>query len=156
NAALLANIAHGVITGLLFFLVGGVKDRYHTGDLVALGSGLMARLPLLGGLFLLACVASLGLPGLAGFWGEAFALLAAFRPATGLPGPLFGVLLAVAAVGTALTAAYFLRLLRSLVTGPDAPGPALVRVAALSAGAGSRAGRSGPGRCGAGGPGSGS
>src|SRR5262249_9945798 len=132
NAALLANIAHGVITGLLFFLVGGVKDRYHTGDLVALGSGLMARLPLLGGLFLLACVASLGLPGLAGFWGEAFALLAAFRPAAGLPGPLFGVVLAVAAVGPALTAAYFLRLLRSLVTGPDAPGPALVGAAALS------------------------
>jgi NADH-quinone oxidoreductase subunit M len=133
NAALLANIAHGVITGLLFFLVGGVKDRYHTGSLRALGSGLMARLPLLGGLFLLACVASLGLPGLAGFWGEAFALLAAFRPAAGLSGPLFAVLLAVAAVGTALTAAYFLRLLRMLVTGPDAPGPDLPSAAGADA-----------------------
>ncbi|HSV68428.1 MAG TPA: NADH-quinone oxidoreductase subunit M [Mycobacteriales bacterium] len=119
NAALLANIAHGVITGLLFFLVGAVKDRYHTGDLGDLGSGLMARLPVLGGLFLLACVASLGLPGLAGFWGEALALLAAFRPDAALSGVLFAVLLAVAAVGTALTAAYFLRLLRELVTGPD-------------------------------------
>jgi NADH-quinone oxidoreductase subunit M len=119
NAALLANIAHGVITGLLFFCVGGMKDRYHTGDLPALGSGLLARLPVLGGLLLLACLASLGLPGLAGFWGEAFALLAAFRPAPGLPGPLFAVLLAVAAAGTALTAAYFLRLLRLLVTGPS-------------------------------------
>jgi len=128
NAALLANIAHGIITGLLFFLVGGVKDRYHTGDLGTLGSGLMARLPVLGGLFLLACVASLGLPGLASFWGEALALLAAFRPAPGLPGPLFGVLLAVAAVGTALTTAYFLRLLRMLVTGPDAPGTGLSQV----------------------------
>lgn len=117
NAALLANIAHGVITGLLFFLVGGIKDRYHTGDLAALGSGLSARLPVLGGLFVLACVASLGLPGLAGFWGEAFTLLAAFRPAVGPA--LFTVLLAVAAVGVALTTAYFLRLLRRLVTGPN-------------------------------------
>lgn len=122
NAALLANIAHGVITGLLFFLVGGVKDRYHTGELAALGSGLAARLPVLGGLFALACIASLGLPGLAGFWGEAFALLAAFEPAADLSGALFAVLLGVAAVGTALTAAYFLRLLRRFVLGPDTVG----------------------------------
>jgi NADH-quinone oxidoreductase subunit M len=119
NAALLANVAHGVITGLLFFLVGAVKDRYHTGDLDALGNGLASRLPRLGGLFVLAAVASLGLPGLAGFWGEAFALLASYRPAPGLPRGLFAVLLAVAAAGTALTAAYFLRLLRRFVLGAD-------------------------------------
>ncbi|MBI1759102.1 MAG: NADH-quinone oxidoreductase subunit M [Actinobacteria bacterium] len=119
NAALLANIAHGIITGLLFFAVGAVKDRYHTADLPTLGSGLMARLPVLGGLLLVGSVASLGLPGLAGFWGEAFVLLSAFQPASGLPGSLFTALLVVAGVGAALTAAYFLRLLRMLVTGPD-------------------------------------
>jgi NADH-quinone oxidoreductase subunit M len=119
NAALLGNIAHGLITGLLFFLIGGVKDRYHTADLRALGSGLAARLPRLGTLFVLACVASLGLPGLAGFWGEAFALLASYRPAPELSRDLFVVLLVAAAVGTALTTAYFLRLLRRLVLGPD-------------------------------------
>jgi NADH-quinone oxidoreductase subunit M len=119
NAALLGNVAHGLITGLLFFLVGGVKDRYHTADLTALGSGLAERLPRLGGLLALGCVASLGLPGLAGFWGEAFALLGAYRPAPSLSRPLFAVLLVVAAVGTALTTGYFLRLLRGLVLGPD-------------------------------------
>ncbi|HZB51472.1 MAG TPA: NADH-quinone oxidoreductase subunit M [Mycobacteriales bacterium] len=121
NAALLGNIAHGLITGLLFFLVGGIKDRYGTADLRTLGSGLAARLPRLGALFVLASVASLGLPGLAGFWGEAFALQAAFRPAPELSRGLYAVLLAVAAVGTAITAAYFLRLLRALVLGPDVP-----------------------------------
>ena len=119
NASLIGNVAHGLITGLLFFLIGGVKDRYHTSDLVELGSGLSARLPRLGALIVLAAVASLGLPGLAGFWGEAFALLASFRPAPDLSRPLFVVLLAVAAVGSAITTAYFLRLLRSLVLGPD-------------------------------------
>jgi NADH-quinone oxidoreductase subunit M len=119
NAALFGNIAHGLITGLLFFLIGGVKDRYHTADLDELGSGLAERQPRLGWLFVLACVASLGLPGLAGFWGEAFVLLAAYRPAAVLSRPLFLVLLAVAAAGTAVTAAYFLRLLRRLVLGPD-------------------------------------
>ncbi|MEN3360197.1 MAG: NADH-quinone oxidoreductase subunit [Mycobacteriales bacterium] len=118
NAALLGNIAHGLITGLLFFLVGGVKDRYHTADLTALGGGLAGRQPRLGALLAFGCVASLGLPGLAGFWGEAFALLAAYRPAVALSRPLFAVLLAVAAVGTAITTAYFLRLLRRLVLGP--------------------------------------
>jgi NADH-quinone oxidoreductase subunit M len=119
NAALIGNIAHGLITGLLFFLVGGIKDRYHTAELSTVGSGLAERVPRLGGLLAFACVASLGLPGLAGFWGEAYALLSAFRPARDLSRPLFAVLLAVAAMGTALTTAYFLRLLRALVLGPD-------------------------------------
>ena len=60
NAALLGNIAHGLVTGLLFFLVGGLKDRYGTADLRVLGSGLSERLPRLGALFVLASVASLG------------------------------------------------------------------------------------------------
>jgi NADH-quinone oxidoreductase subunit M len=128
NAALLGNIAHGLVTGLLFFLVGGVKDRYHTAELSELGGGLAQRQPRLGGLLAFGCIASLGLPGLAGFWGEAFALLAAYRPAQQLSRSLFAVLLAVAAVGTAITTAYFLRLLRRLVLGP-----------AMSAGAGSGA-----------------
>jgi NADH-quinone oxidoreductase subunit M len=121
NAALFGNVAHGLITGLLFFLVGGIKERYGTADLRTLGSGLADRLPRLGALFVLASVASLGLPGLAGFWGEAFALQAAFRPAPGLSQSGYAVLLAVAALGTAITAAYFLRLLRALVLGPDVP-----------------------------------
>ena len=49
NGALFANVAHGLITGLLFFLVGAVKDRHDTADLDELGGGLYERLPRLGG-----------------------------------------------------------------------------------------------------------
>ena len=84
NGALFANVAHGLITGLLFFLVGAVKDRHHTAVIDELGGGLYERLPRLGGLLAFAAVASLGLPGLAGFWGEMLTLLGAFDPAAGL------------------------------------------------------------------------
>jgi NADH-quinone oxidoreductase subunit M len=112
QGALVGNIAHGVITGLLFFLVGGVKDRFHTSELADLGSGLLAKVPALGGLTVFAAIASLGLPGLAGFWGEMLAMLGSFRPAAGLSRPLFVTLMAVAGLGTVLTAAYFLAMLR--------------------------------------------
>jgi len=116
SAALIGNIAHGVITGLLFFLAGAVKDRAHTGALAELG-GLRETAPRLAGLLGFAAIASLGLPGLAGFWGEAFAVIAALH----VGGPLWTVLGVLAALGGALTAAYLLRLLRRVTHGPSAP-----------------------------------
>jgi NADH-quinone oxidoreductase subunit M len=115
QAALIGNIAHGVITGLLFFLAGAIKDRAHTGDLAALG-GLRESAPRLAGLLGFAAIASLGLPGLAGFWGEAFAVVASIERG----GPLWTTLAVLAAAGGALTAAYFLRLLRRVTHGPSA------------------------------------
>ncbi|WP_018221478.1 complex I subunit 4 family protein [Salinispora pacifica] len=112
RAALIGNIAHGIITGLLFFLAGAIKDRAHTGDLAEL-SGLRETAPRLAGLLGFAAVASLGLPGLAGFWGEAFAVVAAVR----VGGPLWLTLAVLAALGGALTAAYLLRLLRQVTHG---------------------------------------
>ncbi|MER7331186.1 MULTISPECIES: NADH-quinone oxidoreductase subunit M [unclassified Micromonospora] len=112
QAALIGNIAHGVITGLLFFLAGAVKDRTHTGALAEL-SGLRETSPRLAGLLGFAAVASLGLPGLAGFWGEAFAVVAAVE----VGGALWTTLGVLAAIGGALTAAYFLRLLRQVTHG---------------------------------------
>ncbi|WP_279578943.1 complex I subunit 4 family protein [Fodinicola feengrottensis] len=105
NAALFANIAHGLITGLLFFLVGGISQRYHSTELDRLGGGLLAKAPRLGSLLVFASVASLGLPGLAGFWGEMLALQAAFQPAAGLSRGLYLVLMATAGIGAVLTAA---------------------------------------------------
>ncbi|WP_229400468.1 complex I subunit 4 family protein [Micromonospora okii] len=116
QAALIGNIAHGVITGLLFFLAGAIKDRAHTGELAEL-SGLRETAPRLAGLLGFAAVASLGLPGLAGFWGEAFAVVAAVERG----GPLWTTLGVLAAVGGALTAAYLLRLLRRVTHGPPSP-----------------------------------
>ncbi|MET8465990.1 complex I subunit 4 family protein [Micromonospora zamorensis] len=121
QAALIGNIAHGVITGLLFFLAGAVKDRTGTGTLAEL-SGLRETAPRLAGLLAFAAVASLGLPGLAGFWGEAFAVIAAVQ----VGGPLWTTLGVLAAIGGALTAAYFLRLLRQVTH--NRPSPAVGRV----------------------------
>jgi NADH-quinone oxidoreductase subunit M len=117
NGALFANVAHGLITGLLFFLAGAVKDRHGTTDLDELGGGLYERAPRLGGLLAFAAVASLGLPGLAGFWGEMLAMLGAFHPASALDQEVYRVFLALAGAGTVLTAAYLLRLVRRVDQG---------------------------------------
>ncbi|MFG2102993.1 NuoM family protein [Micromonospora echinaurantiaca] len=128
QAALIGNVAHGVITGLLFFLAGAIKDRAHTGSLADL-SGLRETAPRLAGLLGFAAVASLGLPGLAGFWGEAFAVIAAIE----VGGAFWTTLGVLAALGGALTAAYFLRLLRRVTHGR--PSPAVARSTAGLAGA---------------------
>ncbi|MFE0693300.1 NADH-quinone oxidoreductase subunit M [Streptomyces sp. NPDC058869] len=125
NGALFANIAHGLITGLLFFLVGAVKDRYGTADLDTLagatGAALYGRAPRLGALLAFAAVASLGLPGLAGFWGEMLTLFGAYSPGEGLSRPAFRTFMAIGAFGTLLTAAYMLIVVRRVCMGEHAP-----------------------------------
>ncbi|MCX5204883.1 NADH-quinone oxidoreductase subunit M [Streptomyces sp. NBC_00237] len=130
NGALFANIAHGLITGLLFFLVGALKDRYGTADLDTLagatGAALYGRAPRLGVLLAFAAVASLGLPGLAGFWGEMLTMFGAFDPAEGLSRPAFLTYMALAGLGTLLTAAYLLIVVRRVCMGErDPKGPAV-------------------------------
>ncbi|MBO2451370.1 NADH-quinone oxidoreductase subunit M [Actinomadura barringtoniae] len=134
NAALFGNIAHGLITGLLFFLAGGVKERYGTGDMEKLGGGMLTKAPHLASILTFAAIASLGLPGLAGFWGEMLALLGAYKPHADLPRETFVTFMVVGGLGAVLTAAYFLRMLAKLTHGPvsgvelSAPG----RVAGIS------------------------
>ncbi|MFF7634022.1 NuoM family protein [Kitasatospora sp. NPDC008050] len=134
NGALFANIAHGLVTGLLFFIVGALKDRYGTADLDTLagetGAALYGRAPRLGALLAFAAVASLGLPGLAGFWGEVLAMFGAFDPAAGLSRPAFVTFMAVAGLGTLLTAAYLLVVVRRVCMGDPAQ-PAAAEVAEL-------------------------
>lgn len=129
NGALFANIAHGLITGLLFFLVGALKDRYGTADLDTLagatGAALYGRAPRMGAFLAFAAVASLGLPGLAGFWGEMLALFGAFDPAEGLSRPAFLTFMAIGAFGTLLTAAYLLIVVRRVCMGDPKDGPEL-------------------------------
>ncbi|MGI5284660.1 complex I subunit 4 family protein [Nonomuraea polychroma] len=123
NGALFANVAHGLITGLLFFLAGAVKERYHTADMPSLGGGMLATLPHLGSVLTYASIASLGLPGLAGFWGEMLALYGSYQPASGLPRGLFLTYMVIGGLGAVLTAAYFLVML-SRVTHGRPPQPA--------------------------------
>jgi NADH-quinone oxidoreductase subunit M len=121
QAAVFASVAHGLITGLLFFLAGAIKDRAGTADMGRL-EVLYRRVPRLAGLFAFAAMASLGLPGLAGFWGEMLAIRSALFPATALPGGTFAVLAVLAAFGVIFTSAYFLALLRFVMQGgPVAP-----------------------------------
>ncbi len=116
NAALFGMVAHGLITGMLFFVAGSVKHRYHTLEIKRL-SGLLLQMPKMGWIFGFAAMASLGLPGLAGFWGEFPAILSAYNPlqfinengeADGLSQPLFRTLMVIAAIGTVLAAGYLL------------------------------------------------
>ncbi|MFA1549401.1 NuoM family protein [Actinomadura chokoriensis] len=122
NAALFGNIAHGLITGLLFFLAGSVKERWSTTDMAAIGGGMLGTSPRLASVLTFASVASLGLPGLAGFWGEVLALVGAYQPHADLPRETFVTFMAVAALGAVLTAAYFLRMLAKLTHGPQPSG----------------------------------
>jgi len=64
------------------------------------------------------CVmASLGLPGLAGFWGEFPAILSSYEPAAGLSSPLFRTYMVVAAFGAVFAAGYLLWLLQRTAFG---------------------------------------
>jgi NADH-quinone oxidoreductase subunit M len=116
NAAVMGMVAHGLITGMLFFIAGSVKERYHTLELQRLG-GLLVSAPRLGWLLAFCSMASLGLPGLAGFWGEFPAILAAYQPAEGLSVELFRTLMVIAAVGTVFAAGYLLWLLQRVSFG---------------------------------------
>ena len=116
NAALFGMVAHGLITGMLFFIAGSVKERYHTLEIARLG-GMLKQMPKLGWILGFCSMASLGLPGLAGFWGEFPAILSAYNPADGLPVETFRTFMIIAALGTVLAAAYLLWLFQRTAFG---------------------------------------
>jgi NADH-quinone oxidoreductase subunit M len=109
NAAMISMVSHGLVAGLLFFLVGSLYDRTHTRDLSRLG-GLGRVVPLWGVAFTFGALASLGLPGLSGFPGELVTLLEGYGA--------FGWWIAVAGVGVVIAAAYNLRAVHGAVNGP--------------------------------------
>jgi NADH-quinone oxidoreductase subunit M len=116
NAAIFGMVAHGLITGMLFFVAGSVKERYHTLEIARLG-GMLKQMPRLGWILGFSAMASLGLPGLAGFWGEFPAILSAYSPAAGLSEVTFRVYMVIAALGTVLAAGYLLWLFQRIAFG---------------------------------------
>ena len=78
NGAALQMVSHGVITGLLFLVVGMLYSRLHTRYIPHMG-GLMVKLPKLGIMAVIAGLAALGLPLLAGFSAEILVFLGAFQ-----------------------------------------------------------------------------
>jgi NADH-quinone oxidoreductase subunit M len=111
NGAVAIMFAHGVITGMLFLLVGMVYERTHT-RMVSEVSGLSKQVPVAAGMLAFASFASLGLPGLAGFVGEFLSLVGAWRSELVAPGYVI-----VAAVGVLLAAAYMLWMVQRCVLG---------------------------------------
>ena len=112
TGASLQMFTHGVITGLLFLLVGYVYERAHTRHIPDLG-GLAGRMPLLATSLLIAGLASLGLPSTAGFVSEIHIFLGTF--------PVWGWLTALGAFGVVLTAGYILWMLQRVMLGPENP-----------------------------------
>ena len=117
QAALFANVAHGVVSALLFFVVGGLKERWGSADLTAARAALREVSPRLGFALIVGLAASLGLPGLAGFWGEFLGMYAVWSPAEGLPLVVLRGAAVAGALGTVLAAAYALRVARLVWAG---------------------------------------
>ncbi|MBO1767765.1 NADH-quinone oxidoreductase subunit M [Allobranchiibius sp. GilTou38] len=116
QAALYGNIAHGVISALLFVVVGGLKKRWGGDDLQTARHALRQVSPRLGLALVVGFAGSLALPGLAGFWGEILTLFSAWSPGD-RPLTLFRILAVAAATGSVLAAAYALRVLRGVWAG---------------------------------------
>ncbi len=106
GGSLFQMIAHGLIIGLLFLLVGLFYHRTHTREIEKL-KGIMNQAPLLSWALLLGCFSSLGVPGMASFVGEFLVLIGSFK--------VFGWVIIWAAIGVFLNMLVFLRLVGRVV-----------------------------------------
>ena len=114
TGATLQMFSHGLITGLLFALVGLVYDKAHVRDIPQLG-GLARRMPIIVVVFSVAGLAALGLPGTSGFAAEFLVFLGSFN-STLVDGIQTYTILGV--LGIVLTAGYILWLLQRVFYGP--------------------------------------
>ncbi len=113
RGAVLQMFSHGLLTALIFAVIGMLYGRTHTRQLGELG-GLMTRLPFIGVAFTLAALAGLGLPGLSGFVAELNVFLGAFAQT-----PLLNKVCTVLAIlSIVVTAVYLLRTINKVLHGP--------------------------------------
>ena len=108
QGAIFQVISHGLISALLFFIVGILYERTGTTTIDALG-GIAKVMPITAGFFLAAAMASLGLPGMSGFVSEFLAFVGLFQT---MP-----VVAAIGCLGIILTAAYILRAVLNITFG---------------------------------------
>jgi NADH-quinone oxidoreductase subunit M len=101
---------HGIITAMLFLIVGVIYDRAHTRNIDEFG-GLALVMPKYTGVMTIAFFAALGLPGLSGFVSEAFSFLGAFQV------DKLRVITIASTLGIILTAAYMLWTLQRIFLG---------------------------------------
>jgi NADH-quinone oxidoreductase subunit M len=109
GGAVVQMITHGMITGMLFVMVGLLYERTHTRQIAEM-RGLGHNLPYVGVMFVFAGVASLGLPALAGFVGEVLVFLGAWER--------FEWATIIAVFGVLLSAGYILWMLERVFFGP--------------------------------------
>lgn len=109
NGAAMQLFTHGTITGLLFVVVGLVYERTHTRHIPDMG-GLAKQMPLIAVGFMIAGLASLGLPTTSGFVAELLIFLGTFQ--------VYGFLTALAAFGVVLAAGYILWTAQRTLFGP--------------------------------------
>jgi NADH-quinone oxidoreductase subunit M len=108
EGAIFLMLGHGLSTGVLFLIAGMFYDRRHT-HLIRDFGGLATPLPALSAFFLIACLASLGLPPLVNWAGEFMVLVGVFRD---------NIMHAVlAALGVVLAAVYLLWMYQRVIYG---------------------------------------
>ncbi|MEN6520951.1 MAG: NADH-quinone oxidoreductase subunit M [Armatimonadota bacterium] len=110
QGALLLMIAHGLATGAMFLIAGILYDRRHS-RLMADFGGVWRVMPVFGGFFMIAALASLGLPGLSNFSGEFLVVVGTFLARN-------WIYAALAASGAVLSAIYILWLYGNVMQGP--------------------------------------
>lgn len=115
TGAVLQMLSHGLMTALFFALIGMIYGRTHTRDIREMG-GLMRVMPFLGVCFVIAGLASLGLPGLSGFVAEMTVFVGSFEH-TDTFHRFFTIL---ATTSIVITAVYVLRMVGKLLYGRGA------------------------------------
>lgn len=118
NGAVLQMFTHGLSSAGMFLLVGALYHKAHTRDLTKFG-GLWAQAPIYGGLMVFVSMASLGLPGLAGFVSEYQVFAGTWGSTLGtFPGALF---VTISTLGLLLTGSYILKGIRAVLQGQPDP-----------------------------------
>ncbi len=112
TGAVLQMLSHGLMTALFFALIGMIYGRTHTRDIREMG-GMMHIMPYLGVGYVIAGLASLGLPGLSGFVAEMTIFMGSFQH----PDMFHRVLTIVGASSIVITAVYILRVVAKLLFG---------------------------------------
>ena len=112
TGAVLQMLSHGLMTALFFALTGMIYGRTHTRDIREMG-GLMKIMPFLSACYVIAGLASLGLPGLSGFVAEMTVFVGSFQWSD----PFHRVFTIVACTSIVITAVYILRVVGKLLYG---------------------------------------
>jgi NADH-quinone oxidoreductase subunit M len=113
TGAILQMISHGLMTALFFALIGMIYGRMHTRMINEMG-GLMKVVPFLSVVYVIAGLASLGLPGLSGFVAEMTIFVGSFQHTD----TFHRVATVVACSSIVITAVYILRVVGTLLLGP--------------------------------------